>query len=446
MSQGKPAIIVLVIVMAVLVVSGCASTINLKPVEIQLESGDYQKAVTTLQSRSDELQRVQGELVLNLDLGLAHHYNRDFAQSNLHLSQAEQLIDKAYTQSVTANLASFIVNDTTKEYPGEDFEDIYSNVFKALNYQALGMTEDAMVEIRRSSEKQQVLKNKYEKMLSLTTDAALSNKVGNVQTSVVSIEFSHSALSDYLGMLFARTLGDGADKDYYYNQVGQAFASQSHLYPFAVPSSLEEELSIPQDRARLNIIAFCGLEPQKKEIVDYIPLSRNNWAKIALPVMQGRSSRIAKVQVSVGEVADFLLEPIENLGEVASNTFQLRKQSIYNKTVLRSTFKAMNTEILGITAHELSKQGDEGHTYGAIADVLTIFSSIFQHTSEQADLRMSHFFPALAMVGGVNIPEGVYDVTISFKDVFGNILGNVIYKALPITKDKLNLYEADCIR
>jgi len=438
---------VICVILCTLLLWGCASTVELSSVEHSLALGNYDTAVIALEGRAKNLKKAQGELVYSLDSGMVQHYARNFGLSNQNLANAEQLITSAFTKSITATVASYIVNDNTKEYPGEDFEDVYSNVFMALNYQMTGKTEDAMVEIRRATEKQQVLRNKYEKLFSKTASSARNSKVSAINQVPVSIEFSHSALVDYLGLLCSRSLGAEADKRYYQKQVSEAFQTQPTLYPFTVPKSVEDEMDIPSGLARVNVIAFSGLEPKKIERVDYVPITNSNWMKIALPVMQVRQSVVARVDVTIG-TEHFTLEKLEDLSAVAANTFKLRSQDIYNKTIIRSTMKAAGTAIVDVASHEAAKNSNSDSRGGLtlFADILTLFSNIFNVASEQADLRMSHFFPSVARVGGINVPSGTYDVTIEFKDSSGNMLGRVIYKDFSVVEGKLNLCEADCLR
>jgi hypothetical protein len=60
-----------------------------------------------------------------LDKGLLEHYVGNYRDSSQDLENAERLIQDTFTKSVTAGIASYIANDNTKEYPGEDYEDIY---------------------------------------------------------------------------------------------------------------------------------------------------------------------------------------------------------------------------------------------------------------------------------------------------------------------------------
>lgn len=424
---------------------GCASSINLHSMDGALASGDYTLALSQLEGRADELKKAQGEIVLNLDMGMMRHYARQPEASNQSLSNAENLISDAYTKSFTQGVATTFFNDNAQDYAGEDFEDIYANVFKALNYQMLGNTEEAMVEIRRSSEKQQVLKNKYQKLLQESNQKAGQNGVTSVETQMVSVEFSHSALSDWLGMLFARTLGDTNDMNYYYRQIKEAFSSQPTLFPFAPPSSIDAELAIPEGLARVNVIAFSGREPEKVEDITRVPLPNGQWMKIALPVMKMRNPEVKSVTARIGG-QEIVLEPLESLAAVASNTFLLRKEAIYNKAVLRSAMKALGAGVVGEVAAAATSNGNSGSGGRLLGDSISFFLSLFNDATENADLRMSHFYPGQSRVGGINVVPGVYDVEIFFRSASGTVLGNVLYRDCHVRQGQLNLCEGVYLR
>ncbi|WP_228378715.1 hypothetical protein, partial [Treponema endosymbiont of Eucomonympha sp.] len=75
----------------------------------------------------------KNRVLLYLDRGMLEHYAGDYEASYADLSEAEREIEEAYTKSVTQSLASYAANDNAKDYAGEDYEDIYVNIFNALN-------------------------------------------------------------------------------------------------------------------------------------------------------------------------------------------------------------------------------------------------------------------------------------------------------------------------
>ena len=153
------------------------------------------------------------------------------------------------------------MNDTVVDYSGEVFEDIYTNIFMALNYIHLGDIEGAFVEIRRFDNKLRAASAKYSDMISQANKESDSN--GGETVEVPDMEFHNSALARYLSMILYRSRGqmDAAAIDKKY--LDSAFASQPHLYDFSSPSSLAQELDAPEGKVRLNVLAFSGKAPVK---------------------------------------------------------------------------------------------------------------------------------------------------------------------------------------
>ncbi len=134
---------------------------------------------------------------------MLYHYNGNFVQSNTLLTKAEKAFDELYTKSIGRGAASMLLNDNVLEYSGEDYEDVYLNVFKALNYVELDKFDDAFVEIRKINEKLSLLEQKHKKMakqFNKSKDKKKSFETGKNK-------FHNSALGRYLSMLLYRAEG-----------------------------------------------------------------------------------------------------------------------------------------------------------------------------------------------------------------------------------------------
>ena len=146
--------------------------------------------------------------------------------------------------SLTA--ASYLANDTVTEYCGEDYEDIYLNVFNALNYYHLGLEEDAMVEIRRIDEKLRLLAARHGTEITAAQQALLERGTDvPYDSEAAAVHFSNSALARYLSMLFYRARGRLDEARIDRDQIRLAFANQPAVYGFPVPDSVDEELRVP---------------------------------------------------------------------------------------------------------------------------------------------------------------------------------------------------------
>ncbi|MBI9095201.1 MAG: hypothetical protein JEY71_09995 [Sphaerochaeta sp.] len=422
----------------VLLLGGCSSVIDISNTENLYSQGNFRAAYTSLLEKRESIIKRQGSLIMDLDAGLLSRLGGEYKLSNEQLSSSERKIREAYTESVTANIASFIVNDNTREYQGEAYEDIYINVFKALNYLHLGEEESALVELNRSIEKQSLLKQKYETQAKRVTSYAHDKGISNGNLETYSLAFSSSALANYLSMVVARGIGDDNLYRYSLKEVARSFKTQPELYPFAIPSSMTREAEpIPEKKARLNLVAFNGLSPQKREAVDSIYVSRNNYAKIAYPVLVERKSPIKRVVVSLEDGTSFHLERIESLSSIAIETFKASSSIARLKAVTRSTLKA-----LGVAVYDSVTNQDDGPTVGE--ELLSLVMKIFNYASEKADVRSSHFLPATAWVGSVNLEPGEYSLHVAFQDQGGRTIYTQYIPKIKVDLSKSNLVEAIC--
>ena len=128
----------LTLILVIIFTISCASTKSSKSqfvgIDEKLVARDYQGALKQIEAAKDKFYKEKEKALYYVDVGMLHHYNGDFEQSNILLSKAETAFDELYTKSIGRAAASMLLNDNILEYSGEDYEDIYLNVFKALNY------------------------------------------------------------------------------------------------------------------------------------------------------------------------------------------------------------------------------------------------------------------------------------------------------------------------
>jgi hypothetical protein len=339
---------------------------------------------------------------------MLNHYAGRYEDSSRLLEDGERAIEAAFTKSVTMEIGTYLLNDTTREYAGEDYEDIYINAFNALNYYHRGSIEDALVEVRRMSNKTQYLSVKYGIILSNLQKKALEESAAVPPNPDALSKFTDSALARYLGMLFYRGIGRYDDARIDRDQLRVAFANAPEVYTYPAPPSIEDELDIPQGMARLNVLGFSGLSPVKKENTLRIPIPNSRWVKIALPDMVYRNSDVGSIEVIFDDGRRFELELLEDMEAVARETFKEKRNIIYLKTVIRAVLKGATSSALGIAADQT-----EGNT-GLVLGILSLAAQIFAEASEQADLRVSRYFPAKAWAGGINLATGRYSFLVRY--------------------------------
>jgi hypothetical protein len=429
---------------AVCLFFSCATADPYTQVDRLVETESFPQSVEVLEENSKKIYREKDLVLYYLDKGMLSHYAEDWGGSSSLLQQGERTIEENFAVSISQEIGTYLVNDLSREYDGEDYEDVYLNVFNALNYyhrSKNGETsmDEALVEIRRMNNKLRNLSVKYGTMISGLQKAALENNTAVPANPTVPREFSNSALARYLGMLFYR--GEGAMDDARIDRDGLklAFADYPDVYSHPVPASIDEELEIPPGMARLNVLGFSGRLPVKTEETLRVPIGMN-WIKIALPVLSPRSSRIGSVRVIFGGGENFDLELLEDIGKVAETAFTGKQGVIYLRTILRATVKGVSAAVF----NAMSESDDEQRS--ALFSVLSIGAQIFTEASEKADLRSTRYFPGKVYAGGVNLEPGIYSFTVVYYGMRGEIVAERHFENIDIQAHKLNLTEAVCLK
>jgi hypothetical protein len=429
---------------ACLLFFSCATLDLYAPVDRLVEDEAFSQSVEVLEENSKKIYREKDMVLYYLDKGMLSHYAEDWSASSSLLEQGERAIEENFAVSISQEAGTYLVNDLSREYDGEDYEDLYINVFNALNYYHRGKNgelslDEALVEIRRMNNKLKNLSVKYGAMISSLQKAALENNAGVPANPAAPREFANSALARYLGMLFYR--GEGAMDDARIDRDGLklAFADYPDVYSHPVPSSIDEELEIPPGMARLNVLAFSGRLPVKIEEITRIPIGLN-WIKIALPVLSPRPSRIGSVQVIFDGGERFDLELLEDIGKVAETAFTGKQGVIYLRTIIRATVKGVSAAVFNAMS-----ESDDGKN-NALFSVLSIGTQIFTEASEKADLRSTRYFPGKAYAGGVNLKPGTYSFTVIYRTMNGEIVSERYFENMEVKLNKLNLTEAVCLK
>jgi hypothetical protein len=199
-------------------------------------------------------------------------------------------------------------------------------------------------------------------------------------------------------------------------------------------------MEIPEGMARLNVIAFAGLSPIKQENVVRMPMPDNRWIKIALPEMVSRNSEIYRIELVLDNGQRFRLELLEDMAAVAKETFKARQQLIYIKTILRAAVKTTGSSVTGAVAKEIDGIG------GFVLGLYSIAAQVYAEASEQADLRVSRYFPARAYVMGINLPPGCYSFSIKYYNRSGKEIASIRREGMNIRENALNLAQTVCLK
>jgi hypothetical protein len=413
---------------------------NYKAVDSNIENNRYGVARNIIEDDKKRIYSPQDTVLYNLDVGVLSHYAGEYTRSNNELTQAEIDIFNNFAVSISESINAWITNDTVMTYQGETYEDIYTNIFMALNYLQMNNISDAFVEIRRFDNKLKEITAKYQVVIA---QAKQNAQAGVSSAPDSNMEFHNSALARYLSMIMYRAEGRPDQAEVDRKLIESAFMMQPRLYPFPAPKSIADEITIPQGKARLNILALTGRAPIKQEETSRIWSPDGSfYYKLALPVMSEQFSRVQTIECRVvdsrgGIAGREKLELLENISAIAMDTFKQRQSVIYFRSVARSIAKSAT----GAIASSVAKEQDS-----LLGALFSLFSLVTTEVSERADVRTSKFFPGKVSIAGITLDPGAYTVQVDYLSAGGSVLYEQTFNNVIITQNKLNLVESLCIK
>ncbi len=420
-----------------------------------LSAGDFQKASERLeQYRQKRIYLEKDRVVFYLNKGTVLHYQQEYEKSNDFLDRADFAMEELFTRSISKALLSAMLNDNALDYTGEVYDNIYVNIFKALNFIGLRDYQGAYVEIRRLNDKLQQLDTKYGEWV----DQWNKNDTTGIQIEKKASDFYEDALANYLSYLIFREEGEADNARISFENTQDAWRLYPEIYDFPPPGFLTED---PQYNGTfLNILAFVGNSPrktpvggkittfenfiiisdpagQKNQVWLNLPGLEEGWHfKFSFPEIEIEPSAVERVRVSINDAETLELELLENMGRVAEHTFEAKKNIIYFKTITRTVVK-------GIAAHKAKdklKKETKTEDNFLLRNIINLGVDAIVDATENPDLRIWSSLPQLCYAGEIEISPGVYDIRIQYLGRANVLICEKFYPAYSIGQ-KLNLIE-----
>lgn len=127
---------------------GCASyTDEMKGVQRAYLLGDFQKALEKFEELELEDQS-RNRLLYHLEKSSLQEALGQSQKARQSLQKAASLVDELYRASLSGQVASFLYNDSTTDYQGEDYEKVLIHTMLALSFLKDGLLNEAQVEAR----------------------------------------------------------------------------------------------------------------------------------------------------------------------------------------------------------------------------------------------------------------------------------------------------------
>jgi uncharacterized protein len=410
-----------------------AGNIN-KPLNQFMAAGNCQEALKLANNMSEKYGR-KAHLLYLLDSAIINMQCGDYETAKNNFKDAEELAQYLWTQSVTQEASSLVINEYTKPYRGEDFERALINLFAGFTYIMTGEYDEAMVECRKLDIKLSEYNKKYEKK-NVYKEDALGRYISGILSEITdkknyseaylyykeAYEAYQTYLNDYKTPIPLFVIQDLI-------RVAKAADREDEL-PFLLPN-YEKINYIEQKKAdnlgKIIFINFNGKCPRKVEKSFFINVPKfssdqpGGMVKIAFPKYIANDpacsdSKIILTPINhTNDTNIFEAQAIlgEDINNIAIKSLADREKRINFKTVARVMLKQTLAQTAGSAAGEkLGKKmgGDDGALIGII--IGRAIAREMANVTERADIRSWRALPAEIYISRLFVEPGDYNVSV----------------------------------
>jgi hypothetical protein len=407
---------------------GCAHKIDhYARLNQSIDAQDYDFALK-LMDASKESYNDHNAVLFYMENGLVAHFAGRYQESNQSLSKAEMRLDELYTRSISKQAASFVFNDNTIPYRGEDFEDALVNLFMALNYTELGLIEDALVEARQLDNELNLINSRYadDQKNVYKEDAFIRLLMGVLYETGNEINdafISYRRAEEVYRTDYQPNYGVHPPRFLIENLLSAAQAlgferemvTIQEMYPGISHPDPDEKRNL----AEIFIIHYNGLGPEKVERAWIVPLPGGYIVKVAYPEFEKKNYAITRSVVRLrhldnGRTYRFSTQLVEDIGSIAILNLDNHMARIKAKAIARAATKYLITKAASEEAREQS--GD------LVGLMVQLVGNMTAALTERADVRYWRMLPDEIRIGRVLVPAGRYDGAIDFVDSGGGVV------------------------
>lgn len=401
-----------------LLLGGCATfSDSFGVIEQNLAADQPLAALSALEKQSHG----RGDQVLFLlNKGMLLRMARDYEGSNAVFAEAKQQIDALYGASVSEQAASFLVNDATRAYVGEEFEQTLIYLYSALNFLELGRPREARVE-------------------ALQVDQMLREHAQRLPES----RYTEDALARYLTGKIYEELGEWSDAMIAYRKAYEAYGHYRQKYATPMPQFLGPDLirlarrqGLTQEAAKyqrefavhtrgggngaeLIFLLHDGLAPIKREnAATIVSPQTGRLVRLSLPHYEPRGSIIRHARITVGEHT-VTTELAEDITAIAIQDLEAKMPKITARALARAVVKDQ-------TAREMGKRNDLLGLAMNVANVLT----------ERADTRSWLTLPGRIHLAALTLKPGTYNVKVELLGADGTVVATRDYPDVAVSAGK----------
>ena len=410
--------------------SACAPNLNhYAKLNDHLRDQNYEAALEVMQG-SRKTYAGRNRVLYYLEEGLLAHFAGRFEESNRSLLEAERVMANLYTRSISREAASFLINDNTTEYRGEDFEAALVNLFLALNFAGLGQWEDALVEARKVDSKLNSFNLQYPagKKNVYKEDAFIRYLMGvlyETENEINDAFISYRKSESVYRRDFRPNYGVGPPsiliEDLLWTARQMQFLDEYRRYSKAYPDVARGLRPKRRNDAHAYFIHFNGLGAEKVERRFFVPMPDKTILKLAYPEYEQRpyqvtDTRISLIESKSGRRYRLSSHLAADISAIARLNLKNRIGRITTKAIARVTAKYL---LYKEAEKKALKEGDKNK-----ARALKWAFQAYMIAFEIADIRHWRLLPAQIRISHERLSPGSYEGTIDLLNNSGQTISS----------------------
>ncbi len=385
--------------------AGCATySQHATSMRASLEAGRPDQALIIEEQKDPQ----QKDVLACMEKGMLRQMVGDYDASNQIWEIGKQHIEALYGVSVTESLGSVTINDATRSYEGERFEQVLLHVYMAMNYLMLDDIDAARVEMLQADVKMREWGEQPEE----------------------------DAFVRYFAGLVYEALGENDDALISYRKARDVYLATRNEQAIGVPMILKKDLlrlleeqglwneyrQLKEDFGMANykpvkisgqfgeliVILSNGLAPLKSEtaIMTFSPEVSDN-VRVAFPVYKDPPQTLKTAQLVVNDKV-LKLETVENIDSLARHSLEDEMPMIMTRAIARAVIKYNSQK---------KARGEN-----ALAGFLMTVANI---ATERADTRSWTTLPQQIQMVRTPVPVGTQPVRIEMVNSAGLVVDTI---------------------
>jgi len=382
--------------------AGCATySQHATSMRASLEAGRPDLALSLEEQKDPE----QKDVLACMEKGMLLQMVGEYDASNQIWEVGKQHIEDLYGVSVTESLGSVTINDATRSYEGERFEQVLLHVYMAMNYLMLDDIDAARVEMLQADVKMREWGDQPEEDAFVSYFAGLVYEaLGENDDALISYR---NARDVYLATRNEQAIGVPMilKKDLLRLLEEQGLWNEYRQLKDDFGMANYKPLKISGQFGELIVILSNGLAPLKSEtaIMTFSPEVSDN-VRVAFPVYKDPPQTLKTARLVVNDKA-LKLETVENIDSLARHSLEAEMPMIMTRAIARAVIKYN------------SQKKAKGEN--ALAGFLMTVTNI---ATERADTRSWTTLPQEIQMARTTMPVGTQPVRIEMVNSAGLVV------------------------